>query len=124
MYTRLSRMHHVRSGAFFELDPVKQDFIVRDVFRQTLGTDCISVIETQKPVTLETESKPEKEEPEKEDIKPEDDIYPDDSISRVMERRAHSVAESGITKVSHVSEFRMPKAVRRVHITDEDQVGN
>jgi hypothetical protein len=71
--------------------------------------------------------------------KDDDEIYPDDSISRVMERAplfsqsqamttqgskdTLSVTESTTSRAhSRVSEFRRPSAVRRVHITDvEDE---
>lgn len=45
MFTRLARLRHVRSGVFFELNPLQQDFVVRDAFRQTLATDCIAIVE-------------------------------------------------------------------------------
>jgi len=47
MFTRMARLKFVRTGAFFDLDPLRQDFVVRDVFRQALSNDCISVIESQ-----------------------------------------------------------------------------
>ncbi len=44
MFTRLARLRHVRTGTFFELSPLQQDFVLRDMFRQTLATDCISIV--------------------------------------------------------------------------------
>ena len=43
MFTRLSKIHHIRNGSFFQLDPLKQDFVFRDTFRQSLGNDCIEI---------------------------------------------------------------------------------
>ena len=77
MYSRLARMPTVRSGAFFELDPLRQDFVIRDVFRQALANDCIVIIEKTPQVLVEPEEKEDEE------------IYPDDSISAVMARAEH-----------------------------------
>jgi hypothetical protein len=164
MFTRFARMHHVRNGSFFDLDPLRQDFVIRDIFRQTLGSDCIQLMEESTdapPVSVVDEEdekqdempplisseiaaaetdvvsdaialqKPE-EEVAKEKQKDDDEVYPDDSISRVMERSPFYAQPSGGENVSaavsstsraqsRVSEFRKP-TVRRVHITDvEDE---
>jgi hypothetical protein len=164
IFTRFARMHHVRNGSFFDLDPLRQDFVIRDIFRQTLGSDCIQLMEESTdapPVSVVDEEdekqdempplisseiaaaetdvvsdaialqKPE-EEVAKEKQKDDDEVYPDDSISRVMERSPFYAQPSGGENVSaavsstsraqsRVSEFRKP-TVRRVHITDvEDE---
>jgi hypothetical protein len=164
MFTRLARMHHVRNGSFFDLDPLRQDFVLRDIFRQTLGSDCIQLMDEAPAVSIleEEESSVQQDALKLESIKEsetgdaeaaagptsdavatesnemnekakdDDEVYPDDSISRVMERAPlfqqpqvakenASAAESTASKAqSRVSEFRRPTAVRRVHITDID----
>jgi|688.fasta_scaffold54295_2 hypothetical protein len=44
LFRRLVRNLHVKSGAFFSFDPMKQDFIVRDAFRQALA-ESIKVVD-------------------------------------------------------------------------------
>jgi hypothetical protein len=85
MFTRLARTHHVRNGSFYDLDPLRQDFVVRDIFRQTLGTDCIEVVnDTATGPTPTSQSQPEPtDQPE---AAQDDEVYPDDSISMVMQR--------------------------------------
>lgn len=80
MFTRLARLPSIRNGSFFTLDPMKQDFVLRDIFRLSLGNDCINVIPTESDVLV-------KEEVDwSAGLAPSDDIGPDDSISRVMTR--------------------------------------
>jgi hypothetical protein len=95
MFTRLARTPSVRSGVFFELDPMRQDFLIRDIFRLSLGNDCITVIiepESEIQVKEEEEPKLEQFKEERTDAElgrfEEDNrtIGPDDSISRVMTR--------------------------------------
>lgn len=133
MFTRMARVLIVRNGDFFKLDPIRQDFVFRDTFRQALGNDCIELIEekTDLPVNVmesfndeEGNNLEEKEEEdtekcceniddnnsnknmdsnnevvqeEKEDEREntlnnndEDEVYPDDSISQVMQQMQHS----------------------------------
>jgi len=44
LFRRLVRNLHVKSGAFFSFDPMKQDFIVRDAFRQALA-ESIKIVD-------------------------------------------------------------------------------
>lgn len=175
MFTRFARMHHVRNGSLFEMDPLRQDFVIRDIFRQTLGSDCIHFMEESREVPAiivadEGVKDSEENKDEGKEIPPlvsfsrggetesgtlpeiikekdggelevshqkekdDEEVYPDDSISRVMERGVPfhsqnlssrdnaSAAESSTSRAqSRVSEFRKP-TVRRVHITDiEDE---
>jgi len=114
MLTRLSRIHHIRNGSFFELDPLRQDFVVRDVFRQALGNDCIVQISDMAKVVPESD----------------DEVYPDDSISRVMERNppveepvAASSSESVASKAhSQVAGFRAPTVTRVRKTVAEEKV--
>lgn len=143
MFTRLARMHHVRNGSFFDLDPLRQDFVVRDVFRQTLGTDCIDVIDDSAVTVVQedapsvadkheaVEEKQAVEQQESSRVVEDEEVYPDDSISRVMERMPvqnqsasaeNNTALSTSSKAhSRVSEFRKPSAIRRVQISDENE---
>jgi hypothetical protein len=168
MFTRICRMSQVKNGSFFSLDPIRQDFVLRDVFRLTLGNDCIQVVEKEKEKEKEAQLGVLKEQfdnnlPEKvhgdseiqtsqtqqqeysnyvpEDEKEtethhmsqknemeyeqekdkEDDIYPDDSISRVMEKmpeNSRSVMSTASAR-SKISEFHKPNLIRRVKISDE-----
>jgi len=107
MYTRACRTKSIRNGTFFDLDPLKQDFVFRDFFRQTLGNDCIKVSEVEEFKT--------------EPLKEEDEIYPDDSISRVMagETKIDDDNKSSLSATSKVSEFRKPfNLVRKVFVEE------
>ena len=44
IYKRMCRTSHVRSGTYFDLDPLRQDFVFRECFRMALS-DCIDIIE-------------------------------------------------------------------------------
>lgn len=43
VFRRMAGSPWVQSGDFFALDPIKQDFVVRDALRQALSSDCIKV---------------------------------------------------------------------------------
>lgn len=57
LFRRLVRNIHLKSGAFFSFDPIKQDFIMRDAFRQALA-------ESIKIVDISTKKKHKEEEEE------------------------------------------------------------
>jgi hypothetical protein len=80
MFTRLARLPSIRNGSFFSLDPMKQDFVLRDIFRLSLGNDCINLIPSESDVVVKEEVEWSAE------LAPNDEIGPDDSISRVMTR--------------------------------------
>jgi len=61
MCTRLAAVDQVKSGSFATLDPIKQDFVVRETFRRTIVNDCLVVFEEEK-------------------------VGPDDSVSQVPEQ--------------------------------------
>lgn len=61
MFTRLARLRHVRTGTFFELNPLQQDFVLRDMFRQTLATDCITIVPRPAAASAGTEASPPQE---------------------------------------------------------------
>jgi hypothetical protein len=44
MFTRLCRMHQIRNGTFFDLTPMNQDFVLRDIFRHTLVVVVLVVV--------------------------------------------------------------------------------
>ena len=44
LFRRLVRNLHIKSGAFFSFDPIKQDFIIRDAFRQALA-ESIKIVD-------------------------------------------------------------------------------
>jgi hypothetical protein len=49
MCLRLSALDTVRTRAYLELDPIKQDFVVREAFRRTVVNDCLVVFEDTPP---------------------------------------------------------------------------
>jgi hypothetical protein len=131
MYTRLARAPHVRNGTFFDMDPIRQDFVIRDVFRLALANDCIVIIEKMPAVTVE------------EDVQDNgashdavSEVYPDDSISAVMDRAAltefkpsepikeESVvsATSKASKATRLTQCVMPTNVRRIVLNSDDEV--
>ena len=65
IFTRIGSTPSVISGTFYELDPINQDFVLRDIFRQALATDCIDLKEEEYPSTIE-------------------EVYPCDSVSQVF----------------------------------------
>jgi hypothetical protein len=125
MYSRMVKLPHVRNGTFFQLDPLRQDFVVRDIFRLTLANDCIVVIEKMPAVVVQEESEATREFQKEVE---ERDVYPDDSISAVMTRNEESakteVREPPIKEESVASAFSkastrltqsvMPKTVKRI----------
>ncbi len=118
MFLRLCQVHHVSNGSFFEMDPLKQDFVIRDIFRQTLGSDCIQVIVENEPPVVLKEEFPLTE--EREMFFDEKTIGPDDSISRVMENMKSS--RTVVTNLSHSSKsssYKKPQEVKRVKIEEE-----
>jgi len=133
MYTRLARMPFVRSGAFFDSDPIRQDFVIRDVFRLALANDCIVIIEKMPAVTVEPELLlPEPEDVKKDTFKDEvSEVYPDDSISAVMDRAAltefkpesqvpmkESIQEESVvsttSRATRLTQCVMPTNVKRI----------
>jgi len=123
MYTRLARMTAITNGSFFALDPMRQDFVFRDVFRLALGNDCVILVKSDAPEVLVQEEGFDKEIEE---------VGPDDSISRVMNRLSEeveeekpvhkgSVAETAVTSASKKSEFRMPKTTKKIILEETDE---
>jgi hypothetical protein len=121
MYTRLARMTAIINASFFTLDPIRQDFVFRDVFRLALGNDCVILVKTEAPEVVIQEEAFDKEIEE---------VGPDDSISRVMHRLEESaaevepkakasVAESAVTNATKKSEYRQPKNMIKRIIIDE-----
>lgn len=86
MFVRLSKSQFVRNSSFFEMDPLKQDFVIRDIFRQALSNDCLNVVMKQAIHVIEEE---EEEEAgnllEKKEFN--EEVYPEDSISVLMEKK-------------------------------------
>ena len=182
MMTRLAKQRLVFNGTFYELDPLRQDYALRDIFRQALY-DCIEIVDEDtktnslpslpglpsmpskisskasvapsiapsvKPASVAQNSNDEALDglgplptAEQGGLGDDDEIYPDDSISRVMEnlskvvtnQKAASVPPSviqmegaGGSKVSSASRvttgtktMRLPVDVRRVTIDNEDK---
>ena len=93
MFTRLARIPSLKNGSFFLLDPMRQDFVMRDVFRLALGNDCISIIITNDSEVFVKDETLHQHPKEQRWLERDDDsIGPDDSISRVMTREMEKEA--------------------------------
>lgn len=127
MYSRMVKLPHVRNGTFFQMDPLRQDFVVRDVFRLTLANDCIVVVEKMPAVLVQDDFDAQATREFRKEVE-ERDVYPDDSISAVMTRadeaekkevreppiKEESVA-SAVSKTStRLTQSVMPKTVKRI----------
>ena len=118
MFQRMCKVHQVSNGSFFEMDPLKQDFVIRDIFRQTLGADCIQVIVEEEPPVVLKEEVPLSE--GREMFFDEKTIGPDDSISRVMENMKSSrTVVSSLSHTSRTSSYKKPQEIKRVKIEEE-----
>ncbi len=53
LFKRLASTDCIRSGEFLSLDPIKQDFVVREAFRRTLVNDCLVVFDAPEQETFE-----------------------------------------------------------------------
>jgi len=67
---RLATQTTVTSGQFLELDPIKQDFLIREAFRRCLVNDCLVVFEDE----IKEDSK---------EVDLEGEVGPDDSASHI-----------------------------------------
>lgn len=65
IFTRVATSPCFINKSFYELDPINQDFVLRDIFRQALASDCIELKEEEYPSKIE-------------------EIYPSDSVSQVF----------------------------------------
>lgn len=80
IYKRLCKTTQIRSGSYFDLDPLRQDFVFREAFRMALS-DCIDIIEDKKVNKEEDEDKKLEEE-----MKLIEEITEQDSISNFCGR--------------------------------------
>lgn len=147
MFTRLAKYPHVRSCTFFEMDPLKQDFVIRDIFRQTLSNDCIQIVMKQEIHVIDDEKQYLNNVQEEKYIKEIEEVFPDDSISVLLEKQEKEEAakkvsssplekqeekdedtQSVISKVSKTSrattKCKLPVILpsKTVHIDNEDDV--
>lgn len=79
-FYRVCSIHSVMNSDFFDLDPVKQDYVLRDCFRDTLS-DCLSTVKV-KPV------KTDKDVPDVESDSP----SADSQVDHKQEEKDESVA--------------------------------
>lgn len=87
MAQRVGAMDVFKNRSIFSLDPIKQDFVMRDVFRRVLCNDCVVVFE-QEPAAVSSEPAAVSSEPAvapqtaaEEDIDLDSNVGPDDSAS-------------------------------------------
>jgi len=126
MYSRMAKLSHVRNGTFFQMDPLRQDFVVRDIFRLTLANDCIVVVEKMPAVVVQEDFAAEATREFQKEV--EREVYPDDSISAVMTRneeaekkevreppiKEESVASAASKTSTRLTQSVMPKTVKRI----------
>lgn len=75
---RMASQSIVSTGNFLELDPIKQDFLIREAFRRCLVNDCLVVFEPK-----DESSGAETYAAESKEIDLEGEVGPDDSASHV-----------------------------------------
>lgn len=123
MFTRFAKNPHVRNKKFFDMDVMKQDFVIRDIFRQALSNDCIHVVYKQEIRVVEEEEKFVAEE-----------VYPEDSISMIDQKQeqkqeeTEKIDEDKLDKVSTFSKSTLKSKVptvvkneiRKIHIENTD----
>lgn len=94
MFTRLVRTPSVRSGSFFDLDPMRQDFLLRDIFRLSLGNDCISIIvESESEIFIKEEEEvhlKSSNEEKKEDVSDQLDKERQENEVEMIDRQSES----------------------------------
>jgi len=109
------------------MDPLKQDFVIRDIFRQSLSNDCIQlVIKQEINVIEEKSSTPTSQEVGKarfsdsKIVLEEEEVYPEDSVSMVGR---NDDKESVVSKVSSVK-CKVPVILpsKTVHIENSDDI--
>lgn len=115
MMTRVAALRSIQNSTFFDQDALRQDYAMRDIFRQALY-DCIEIVEDA-----------DVEEPPRE----EEDVYPDDSISRVMENAfavpvmpkfdSDAMTRVSGTSVKSVRQHKVPSEVKRITISNLDE---
>lgn len=83
---RLLASEPFRLKSFQDLDPIKQDFVVREAFRRTVVNDCLVIFDTEDG---QVDDESEAEAPEAPEL-PEtaEDVGPDDSASQAPKRPA------------------------------------
>jgi hypothetical protein len=98
-FRRLVRNLHVKSGSFFSFDPVKQDFILRDAFRQALA-ESIKIVDTVP--TRKVKDVKEKEEFVKEEEVKEKEVTEEEFVTvkekEVKEKEEEFVKEEEVIK--------------------------
>ena len=135
MMSRLAKHRLVFNGTFYELDPLRQDYALRDIFRQALY-DCIEIVEEKReepkkePVVAVMPVLPSPSPKASviqsvspapvvgEELSDDDEIYPDDSISRVMENLTNVVkqrdardAREPLSKIPSAAASAIPPSV-------------
>lgn len=95
LFRRLVRNLHVKSGAFFSFDPMKQDFIVRDAFRQALAESIkiVDIATNTKKVIVDDQARKEKEKDEDSTVLRERDTEEREREQRDIEEREREQRE-------------------------------
>jgi hypothetical protein len=128
---RLASSTNMKSGAFFEMDPLRQDFAFREAFRLSLS-ECINVVDEVEVAKEEIKEEKNQVKEEKDELEPETDmravpVLPEDSISNFGGRsvvsefkKAKSVVStsSKATKASVKSGFSKPPEFKRVKLQE------
>lgn len=83
MAQRLGAMDVFKNRSFFNLDPIKQDFVMRDVFRRVMSNDCVVVFEPPVAEAVAVAVTDPVAAQETEDIDLDSNVGPDDSASAI-----------------------------------------
>ena len=128
MFTRLAKNHHVRNSSFFEMDPLRQDFVIRDIFRQALSNDCLQIVVKQEINVVEEKSSTLQENEHTRTrfssskiVLEEEEVYPEDSVSMIDNKNDDK--ESVVSKVSSVK-CKVPIILppKTVHIDNQEEI--
>lgn len=112
IFTRVATSTCFINKTFFDLDPINQDFVLRDIFRQALSSDCISLKDEEYPSLIE-------------------EVYPSDSVSQVFFEPPPSMPQrtnfeqleetvKNLEEKSVVSSVCKVPTVRRIELSGEE----
>lgn len=118
LFQRICKNPNVKTGNIQMLDPIKQDFVCREIFRSTLVCDCMISADLTKDLTKEVIiiEAPVEEKILEDRILEEEEIGPDDSASQCPKETA-TVLSSTSTMLT--ATLKKPKNIRRIVLDDD-----
>lgn len=131
LFKRLGATDCIRTSEFLSLDPIKQDFVIREAFRRTLVNDCLVVFDAPsghyREVEVDVERGEIREQRDgrgpKSALGPVDDDDLDGSASTFDDNNsvAHSVAHSVAQSVAQSVARSIAKSVAQPAETEDDK---